>query len=280
VIDDGSSDSSASIVYQLQKKYNNIYLYHKKNGGLSSARNYGLSKARGEYIWFVDSDDWIENNCLLKLHNIMQSNDLDCIWFNHQQVFEKNGTIKRIQNSLKNSEVIYNGKDFLAKIFGASCYACMFWFRRKWLEENSFLFKEGILYEDLEAIPSLLLKANRIKHENLIIYNYYIRESSIINKYNSKKISSLITAIDRNVELYKNSQYKKSLKRIVSHNIIGLLRLVSSDAYKRDKQIVINYLNSINLKLEYKKELLLDIFLYNISPKLLIKVYSIIRKLI
>ena len=154
----------------------------------------------------------------------------------------------------------------------------MFWFRREWLIDNSFIFKEGILYEDLEAIPRLLLNAKRIKYENTIVYNYYIRKESIVNAYNSKKISSLITAIDTNVKIYKLGN-KSALEKIITNSIIGLLRLGSNSIYEKDRRIIINYLDSINLKLNYNYGHFGEVLLYNISYKLLICLYCIIRRL-
>ena len=78
VVNDGSPDESANIVNELKIKYPNVLLFHKENGGLSSARNFGLEKAKGEYVWFVDSDDWIEPDIISLLYKHVKESNLDC----------------------------------------------------------------------------------------------------------------------------------------------------------------------------------------------------------
>ena len=82
VIDDGSPDNSASIVGKLQTEFSNITIYHKLNGGLSSARNYGIERAQGKYCWFVDSDDYLEKNVLKTLLYQLETHELDYVGFN------------------------------------------------------------------------------------------------------------------------------------------------------------------------------------------------------
>lgn len=89
VINDGSKDNSLSIVEKIVQKYTNIHVISQINGGLSSARNTGLKNARGKYIWFIDSDDWIEPNVLKTLYDAASQNDVDILRFAWNVVDEK-----------------------------------------------------------------------------------------------------------------------------------------------------------------------------------------------
>jgi len=97
-VDDGSPDHSADIVLEYTEKYPNVKLIRKENGGLSSARNAGLDVATGEYVYFLDSDDYIEPDMLLNLLNLAEQNNLEIIYFNTNLVFENNKIRQLNQN--------------------------------------------------------------------------------------------------------------------------------------------------------------------------------------
>lgn len=278
VVNDGSPDESASIVNELKKKYPNILLFHKKNGGLSSARNFGLTKAKGEYVWFVDSDDWIESNIISLLYKHVKEFDLDCLWFDHNQINENNKIIYSSKDSnSKPSNTILNGDVFLRDIFQSSCYVCMFWFKTNWLRTINFKFTEGILYEDLEIIPSTLLKARKIQYQPIIVYNYLVRKGSILNSYNPQRVSSYLIALNRNICLYKNNV--ESLKKIVTSSIIGLLKMTSHSNYINEKENVFDYLDQIDIKLQYVANHTIEVFVYNVSYRLLFNIYRFSREI-
>ena len=95
LIDDGSTDKSGIICEQYAKKYENIYVFHKKNGGLSDARNYGLQKALGDYILFVDSDDWIKKDILKEFSDIIENNKaVDVIETRFIEVYKNEEIVK------------------------------------------------------------------------------------------------------------------------------------------------------------------------------------------
>ena len=87
VVNDGSTDNSLSIVEQVSKEYENIAIITQKNQGLSAARNAGLQVARGEYVWFVDSDDWIEPNCLGRITKKLKDG-LDILQLQYRNAYE------------------------------------------------------------------------------------------------------------------------------------------------------------------------------------------------
>lgn len=275
VVDDGSPDDSVSLIEKLQKKYLNIKLYRKKNGGLSSARNYGLKHAVGQFVWFVDSDDWVEANTLGHLYESMTRGRLDCLWFKWRQIDEKGNVLSISEFSGKLQDIV-DGASFLKSVLGHSCYACMFWFRREWLSEMNFMFTEGVLYEDVDAIPRLLLNAKRVKFENYLVYNYFMRSTSILHTYNPNRVGDLLKAINVNVNLLKNEN-KLVLYELISYLIISLMRLVSNPLYYQDQEKVLNYLDSIQLKLKPDLDYCIEIFIYNKSKRFLLLLYKLLR---
>lgn len=279
VVNDGSPDKSAYIVEELMTKYSNIFIFHKENGGLSSARNFGLSKAKGEYVWFVDSDDSIEFDVIPQLYKHAKDLELDCLWFDHNQI-EDTGRIiysSKDENKILSNE-IFTGDKFLRDIFYTSCYAWQFLFKRDWLQSIEFKFMEGILYEDLEIIPSTLLKAKRIKYVPITAYNYLVRTGSILNSYSPKRISSYLIALNKNIDLYKDNY--EVVNKIIVNSILGLLKMTSHPSYVGDKIKVFDYLNQKDIKLPYIGNHTIEVFVYNISYRLLYRIYVFLRKII
>ena len=203
IINDGSQDNTLSIAEELSKRYNNVRIISQKNQGLSSARNTGLKHATGEFVWFVDSDDYISSNILKKLHKILAAENLDILWLQWQRVDEQGNIFPKEKNWIQAQDPnVTDGPYFLCHILGMCFYAWAFVFKRSFLEEHDFLFKEGVYYEDLEAIPFFIEKAQKIKYEPLIAYNYLQRKGSILHSINPKLINSLLFII---------SQYEKKI---------------------------------------------------------------------
>ncbi|SOD81222.1 glycosyltransferase [Spirosoma fluviale] len=210
-INDGSPDSSRQIISEYIIKYKNVKCIDRINGGLSAARNTGIFAAQGEYIVFLDSDDWLEGNVLSELYRQAKCNDLDVLIGNTQWIY-----LDFIKKSKKLSAEIVpetiNGEDALTKLMDSGVYEPMAYnyiVRRSFLLKNSLLFKEGLLFEDELWAPQLLLQAKHVKGSHLIHYNYYQRQNTIMNSLASvKKIDSFAYVA---AELIKISEDKHEL---------------------------------------------------------------------
>jgi len=189
LVDDGSTDSSGFICDDYAKKDNRIIALHKKNGGLSSARNYALdyySKncKTEKYLMFVDSDDWLEENAIEKLVNEMIFSDSDMICFNHIAVYNKNRY--SFMNTTK--ECNYTTMQIKEKLLYD------YWLNFVWDKFykinlfDSLRFHENINFEDSEIMPKILLKINKIHCIKDYLY-YYTRynNNSILNNYIDSK---------------------------------------------------------------------------------------------
>lgn len=203
LVDDGSTDGSGAIAdeilnanCQLPIANCQIKVVHQPNGGLSAARNTGVEVARGEYIMFVDSDDYLEPNVLGALMAQIERDNLDVLRFNYQNVNERYEVFlpfKDAKRDVDYSEDVVDGETFLNERLGPSCYAWQFLLRRDLIysgqpsniQHNTsdiaqrVLFTPGIYFEDTDWTPRMLLKAQRVASTKLIVYNYLWRQGSI-----------------------------------------------------------------------------------------------------
>lgn len=193
IVNDGSKDNSLSIAESIAQKHNNVRIITQTNGGLSSARNTGLINSRGEYIWFIDSDDWIEPNVLKELYTTASNNNLDILRFSWNIVDEKNKKYTDSPDAIHTP--IYNkslsGIEYTQNVLGTVLYVCTFLYRKKFLIEHSFSFKEGITYEDVEFNTRVIPSAGQIMSISQICYNYFQRNNSITKQVTSKSIQDL-----------------------------------------------------------------------------------------
>ena len=212
VINDGSTDNSLEIAREYEKKYSNILsVYSQKNGGLSDARNHGLKYAKGKYIAFVDSDDYVKKDMFLKLYNYGVKNDLDVV---------VSDTIVKEDASeyILNSNLNYSD-DVLKNYVIAYPMACIRLIKASVLK--NFKFKKGIFYEDLEAMPSLVLKTSKIGFINYAGY-YYVQHSGSIMK--QKKFNSKLLDIFDVLDTNKVRLLSKYLEEVEYLYITHLLR--------------------------------------------------------
>lgn len=188
LVDDGSTDKCPEICDEYERMFDNIHVLHRKNGGLSAARNSGIEIARGEYVTFVDSDDYLQKNVLGAILDQMESQQLDVLRYNYQNVRE-NGEIfvpfKTGKPYFDYSCEVVDGETFLNERLGYACYAWAFVLKRELLE--GCIFTEGIYFEDTDWTPRLLMRAQRVASTEMIVYNYLWREGSITLPDNPEK---------------------------------------------------------------------------------------------
>ena len=186
IINDGSTDGSAKIAQAFVDKYDNWHLIQKENGGLSSARNAGIARARGEYICFVDSDDYIEKDYVQKLYDAACEYDADMVIADYHEVDDKGRDLQRDKGkALYQQGVITRDESLHALTYvGGYHYATAVVVAWNKLVRTDimkrFLYKEGVLHEDEFLIMPLLLACDRIAWITDDIYAYRQREGSIM----------------------------------------------------------------------------------------------------
>lgn len=217
VINDGSPDHSQDIIDKYAKKYSKkIRAFKKDNGGLSDARNYGLKRAKGEFILFVDSDDYIDENACEKLYNKAISDNYDIVLFKYYIVYPKSKKLMNVLNEYKDKNNI-SKKEYLL----STPSACNKLFKTKFLIDNKFSFPIGIIYEDYASISTLILYNPKIAFVNKALYYYMQSDISITRRpvYN-KKFEDIFTASDY---LYERLKDDKDLGEELEYRFIGYL---------------------------------------------------------
>lgn len=187
LVNDGSTDNSLEILKRYERKYSNItVLIDKRNGGLSSARNAGIKVARGEYISFIDSDDWVDSKNYEDFFKAGKKLRLDIIISEGFIKCYLKGETKLDEVYPKNfNNCIIAGKYFLEESYSKNIYrveTCNKIYKRRLILDNNLYFKEGIIYEDELFTPLIFFEAKKVKKINRIFYNYRQREGSIMRE--------------------------------------------------------------------------------------------------
>lgn len=212
LVDDGSTDNTKNVIKDNINDARFKYFY-KKNGGLSSARNYGLEKAKGKYICFIDSDDYIEKDYVQELYNSIKENnsDISVCWFN--RVYENKININKIED---------NPYCFLR--FPAAWNKM---YKTELFRKNNILYPLGKWYEDLGTFPKLMFISDKISVVNKPLYNYIQNSSSIMHTYDDRiyQIYDILEDIENYAK--KNNVYDNNEKYIefiaIYHILVGTI---------------------------------------------------------
>ncbi|MGL4652160.1 glycosyltransferase family 2 protein [Cetobacterium sp.] len=213
LINDGSTDKSGDICNSYKNIDSRIKVIHKENGGQSSARNLGLNIARGNYIGFVDSDDWIDSDmyeCLYKMITKYQS-DIGIIGINF--IYSN-----RIRKSKDYKTVVINSKEAIYELIKHELFGNYFWsklFKKELFQKNRF--KEGIIFEDIDLLYKLFHESKSVVAKGVQKYNYLQRENSTVR---NKEF--------RNDEFYVKEERLKFIER----NYPEVQKLCEIDLYE------------------------------------------------
>lgn len=266
VVDDGTEDNSMEIV----NKYD-VIVVKEKNSGLSTARNNGVKKAKGEYLLFVDSDDYLEKDLLKNINDNLSDNP-DVLRFQIKEVDEDKET-----NYNEEGFDTTNGVDAFNKISkyhyieNAWAYAI----NRKYYLDNNYKFKDGSYHEDFGLIPLVIIKANTVKSISYIGYNYRQRNNSIMNNNDyektKKKVKDFLNHYKYLIkEIDKLNIESSVFKSYISNSLIIKICELKGNDYKEYKK-VLKELNVYNNVLSDTLVRKIKKVFFKISPKLSIK---------
>lgn len=194
LVDDGSTDRCPSICDAFVMKDRRVRVIHKPNGGLSSARNAGLREASGEWILYVDSDDYILNDSCERL--IAVGSKYDCDIVSADAIREFNGGREYMVHGSLADGKCYPSRDFIIKTVKPCEWYAPAWlnlYKRSFLIENNLFFVEGLLHEDMEMQPRVFLAAKTVAYCAYPFYRYVDRASSIMN---ASKVDERVTAME------------------------------------------------------------------------------------
>lgn len=262
IVNDSSPDNSQKIIDKYVKKDKRFQGYKKANGGVSTARNYGLKKITGDYILFLDGDDYLSPNLLEQLSKRLSQERTDIVRYSLYTVSEKNEIIKEIpiQEVNKNRETIITEilKNELVDVVWAYAYNTNFF------QKNNFSFTEGRTHEDFGIIPIILSKATTISILNFPGYYYVQRASSTMNVKEYSKIQKRVADF-----FYFYLNHKKNLSKDYCGKL--LLSFSASCTITKGRELNDTDLNDY-IKALKKYHVIDDIYSNNIK-RILKKIY-------
>jgi len=244
IVNDGSTDNSEKIINDYLKKYSNIIYLNQKNSGLSMARNNGVLKATGEYLLFLDSDDFYEKNILRNLNREIDD-DYDVVRFQIQDVFPDGRVVKY-------SDLVFSGLNGFDsfKLLCLNHYVEVAWaycYRREYWIENNYKYLDGTYHEDFGLTPLVLINSNLTKSIDVFGYNYFKRESSITNGGNYDKIKKQADDFLIHFKFLKSEGSKISGDLSVFYSYIANSVLIKATTLKgKDYKKYIKELKRIN----------------------------------
>lgn len=290
LVNDGSTDKSKSICDSYSDKYSFIKTIHKTNGGLSSARNVGIKAAVGDYLMFLDGDDFLSQDALMNFKDIIvKSPDVEIVigkmikYYSNQTRIVESFTYPDEYNRLGGREVLEKLFKDIPVIIWSACRSI---YSRKFFQENKFYFKEGITSEDLELIPKVFLRAKKIEINNIPFYYYRLgRINSIINVVNPKRFQDIMDIIDgyfvllNEIDLYHSSLGKAFIEQLA--NVYSRYLLLTHQLPKEYRNDILNAMLKNKDLLEYSTNVrgkYLRFLNTIISFKFKIYLYHLIKK--
>ena len=236
VVNDGTKDKSMKIV----DKYEVTTIY-QENQGLSAARNTGVRYAKGEYILFLDSDDYIAK-CLLEKINYSLVNNPDIVRFQIREVYESTNEKKDFQEEAFTNK---NGVEAFKRIckyhFVENAWA--YAIKKKYFIDNNYEFKKGTIHEDFGLIPLVIMKSKKVNSISYIGYNYLQREGSIMSQNDYEKTKKKVSDFYNHYlflieEINKTDLDSKVFKSFISNSLIIKICELEGQDYKEYKKLL------------------------------------------
>lgn len=281
MIDDGSTDNSGSICDEWAVDRDYAQVIHQKNQGISKTRNNGIHYSNGEYIVFVDPDDWIIDDFTETLQNLIESNgsikSVDIVAYNFALVRGSKNNFNIVESGDSYPKKTASGEEVLGWILDTKIgnYACQYAIKRSIYINQHIEFPKMILYEDAATIYRLLFYAGKVVCTNRIFYNYFQRESSFSHTVTLSRTTEYFNLFDqmdkffldkRRPDLIKKSREYKLMRLLSAYLNMVRLDMKNSDKrpyYKKLKKMIDkNFMLNPSRKDTLAKELLLYTHLF------------------
>lgn len=246
VINDGSTDNSLLILNKLAEEDSRIKIHTQVNHGLSAARNTGIKLSTGKYIYFMDSDDYLESEaleaCLLKC----EYENLDFVFFDADILnipLNKNINLHYNRKHLTNENYVYNGIQIFSLLVKDKCYspsACLNFINKTILSEKQLEFLPGIIHEDQLFTTLLYLQSNRIACIHREFFKRRIRENSITTcNFSMRNMESYFIIIDHLLLFASNNQVTKKILYIYISDMLNAAIRLSYKMPIRDRLYIL-----------------------------------------
>ena len=226
VVDDGSTDDCPRILAGFATRLPQMRVIRQENGGLSVARNTGLDAARGEYLAFVDSDDFLAPDAYAEALQLAQQDQLDVVLMNANYHFEGRQADQAIYADIAATKVI-SGREWLRQRFRAGRLLHMVWmhlYRRDFIEANRFRFVPRLIHEDVIWTTRVLLAAQRIRYSGHIAVHYRLPLRSFSPEQNQRRLQAIVDSSVINAEalaaMSATLDHDAELRRLLDEHLV------------------------------------------------------------
>ena len=291
LVDDGSTDRSGEICDEYVARDCRVKVFHKKNGGLSSARNVGIEMATGKYIIFIDSDDyWLEKDCLMKLIDTAECFKADIVRGEYREVdeFGQHIFLKDFSKKYDKKMQVLSSAEFYKYIINGENFSVLLLFKSSIFLQNFRFDEKRCFEEDVDFNIRLFCNEYRCVYMPLIFYAYRKRRNSIVNSYNIAhlKDSFLLSDIfDQYSDIVKNILLRDVYRENAVLMYYYTLITIAEDPYYKERHKIIESLNLTErrkkvLALAHKYGIIRKSYIFNLlSPNLSIILYRFRIKL-
>lgn len=272
MIDDGSSDSSFSICLDYCEKDIRFNVLQKENGGASSARNVGIQNAKGDYVFFLDSDDWLEPTALEEMISTAKDQNADLVFCEAQAVDDEENILTNTWYSYKSQYATDSSYSIMSRMMEQKEFHVAIWMLlldRKIFTDNDLLFKEGIIYEDMIISYQFYCLAHRAAHVRQKLYNRRYRPNSVMTSRKTEKNYISAATVYREVAKFRKTlpEETQSPQHLIrcAFNVLTIFRHMTPEIqkkYQSDHQEIIQDIldndayGDTSLKLDCKSHLL------------------------
>lgn len=284
LIDDGSTDDSNVICDRLAKEFNHIIVLHKYNGGLSDARNYGLKRVTGDYVWFVDGDDYVADDALCEISKVLYQTKPDIINIAYEKIFS-DGKIEPYIPIIDKPNLLHRGIEMLAILGAIPTWTNIF--NRNFLLKYNLFFVKNLVHEDFEfGIRSYAL-AQTVVFLRTPLYKYMCqRPGSIMNTVSSRSpigYASNASSIHQFISDHNFTiEEKDIIMRTVAKGVIFSFERLSLTNSAEFKKVIRYYKgnkrNIADALMQYTFFYKLIGLIFRISPFIAYKLFTMTRR--
>jgi len=261
VVNDGSTDSSALIIEEYAAKFpKKIKAFTKENGGLSDARNFVLDRASGEYIGFVDSDDYVTETMFEEMLQLAEKYQAKMVICNIQKV-DQDGEVTQKLTQIPNMPEKIELEDHFSVFSDLSYFACNKLFKKELFDHKRF--KKGVHFEDIQLIPQLLLECRVLAQTQNFHYQYLERTDSITKTHTEKGLD-ILKAVKDVESVFEISKYAAKRKEMKNFQIFeGVYSFLAYLAFVKNEETFYKMADELAVFMQERKIKIRDILKYN-----------------
>jgi glycosyltransferase involved in cell wall biosynthesis len=261
VINDGSKDHSGLVIDEYARKFpDKIKAFAKENGGLSDARNFGIERASGEYIGFVDSDDYVMETMFEEMLQLAEKYQAKMVICNIQKV-DQDGKVTQKLTQIPNMSEKIELEDHFSVFSDLSYFACNKLFKKELFDHKRF--KKGIHFEDIQLIPQLLLECKTLAQTQNFHYQYLERTDSITKTHTEKGLD-ILKAVREVEQVFEGSGYSHKRKELKNFQIFeGVYSFLAYLAFVKDNETFYKMDAELAIFMNERKIKIRDILNYN-----------------